>query len=104
MRVALCTCPPDAAEMLARTLITAGAACVNILPAVKSLYMWEGALQADTEALLMVKAAADRMPALFLAMQQSHPYQLPEWVVLEPDALLTSAAYRRWVLGEPPAR
>ena len=97
MRVVLCTCPPGDAERIARALVEAGAACVNVLPGVRSLYRWQGKLCDDTESLLVIKAAAGHVSALEQAMRSVHPYELPEWVVLTPDEALTSAAYRAWV-------
>ena len=97
MRVILCTCPPDDAERIARGLVEAGAACVNILPGVRSLYWWKGQLCDDTESLLLIKAAIEKVEALRGALRGLHPYELPEWVVLDPDNALTSEAYRKWV-------
>ncbi len=102
MRVVLCTCPPDAAEPLARGLVEKGAACVNVVPGVTSFYVWDGALQRDAEALLVVKADEERLPAIESALGELHPYSLPEWVVLAPDEDLSSAAYRDWVHGRRP--
>ena len=97
MRVALTTCPPDRAEALARALVERGAACVNILPGVRSIYRWQGEVHDDAEALLVVKVAAARAEELRSALPGLHPYELPEWVVLAPDAPLTSPAYAAWV-------
>ena len=53
--LALVSCPPDRAEALARALVEHGvAACVNIVPAVRSIYRWQGAVSDDTEALLLI--------------------------------------------------
>lgn len=100
MRVVLCTCPPAEAERIARGLVERGAACVNVLPGVRSFYAWAGALQADDESLLVIKAAVERLPALQAALKELHPYELPEWVVLPVDEALTSEAYRAWVRGK----
>lgn len=97
MRVILCTCPPADAERIARGLVERGAACVNILPGVRSIYAWQGKLCDDAESLLVVKAAAERVDALRAALPELHPYELPEWVVLPTDETLTSPAYRDWV-------
>lgn len=96
MRVVLCTCPPAESERIARHLLAQGAACVNVLPAVRSLYVWKGEVCDDTEALLIVKAAAERVEALRASLAGVHPYELPEWVVLDADPL-TSPDYRAWV-------
>src|SRR5271156_2315178 len=97
MRVILCTCPPAAAEGLARGLVEQGAACVNILPGVRSIYRWQGKVCDDAESLLLIKAAVEKVASLQAAMKALHPYELPEWVVLPADEVLTSDAYRAWV-------
>jgi periplasmic divalent cation tolerance protein len=97
MHVILCTCPPDHAERLARHLLASGAACVNLLPAVRSFYLWEGAVHDDAEALLVVKASRERVEPLRRSLTGVHPYTLPEWVVLPVDTELTSADYLAWV-------
>jgi periplasmic divalent cation tolerance protein len=99
MRIALCTCAPVDADVIARALLDAGAACVNILPAVRSLYVWEGKRCEDSESLLVVKFSAERAEAVAAAVHAAHPYALPEWVVLDVDPA-TSARYRAWVRGE----
>lgn len=96
MRVILCTCPCDTADALARHLVGAGAACVNILPAVRSVYRWEGKVMEEGESLLLIKAAVERVDALRASLVGVHPYELPEWVVLDADPL-TSLGYRTWV-------
>jgi periplasmic divalent cation tolerance protein len=97
MKVIFSTCPPSEAGRLARLLVEAGAACVNIVPGLTSVYVWEGAVQEEGESLLVVKASVERVAALFDVLKAAHPYTLPEWVVLDTDAALTSAAYREWV-------
>lgn len=97
MRVVLCTCPPSEAEKIARHLVQEGAACVNILSNIRSIYTWKGEIQDDGEALLMIKAAAEKVAQLKEALEKVHPYDLPEWVVVDTDQELTSEAYRQWV-------
>jgi periplasmic divalent cation tolerance protein len=97
MRVVLCTCPPADAPRLARALVERGAACVNVVPAITSYYVWKGQPCEDAEALLVVKAADERLDALRAALPGLHPYELPEWVVLDVDAAHTSPAYAAWV-------
>ncbi len=97
MKLILSTCPPAEAPRLARLLVEHGAACVNIVSGLTSVYVWEGAVQEEGESLLVVKAGAELVPALFDALKAAHPYTLPEWVVVDVDAGLTSADYRAWV-------
>jgi periplasmic divalent cation tolerance protein len=81
--VALVTCPPDRAPALAGALVEARvAACVNIIPAVESVYRWKGAVQHDGEALLVIKTAAGAFEALKQAVLKHHPYELPEVIAV----------------------
>lgn len=82
--IAYVTCPPDQAESLAQVLIECrAAACVNIVPAVQSIYRWQGKMQRDTEALLIIKSTARQVEALRSAVLQHHPYELPEFIVVK---------------------
>jgi periplasmic divalent cation tolerance protein len=82
--VVLSTCPtPAVATELARALVEQGhAACVNVLPAVRSIYRWQGKVQSDEEALLVIKTTAGRFRELREALVARHPYEVPEVVAL----------------------
>jgi periplasmic divalent cation tolerance protein len=82
--VVLSTCPsPAVATELAGALVEAGhAACVNIVPAVRSIYRWKGQVQSDDEALLVIKTTAGRFHGLREALLARHPYEVPEVVAL----------------------
>jgi len=92
--------PDDAAaHALARTLVAYRlAACVNILPAVRSLYRWQGAIEEATETTLLIKTTQARYPALQQAILDGHPYTLPEIVALPIDGGLP--AYLDWLAQE----
>ena len=80
---------------LARTLVDERlAACVNVLPAMTSVYRWKGQVEQDREQQVLIKTTADRLTALDARLRQLHTYELPEFVVLEAGA---SAAYLAWV-------
>jgi periplasmic divalent cation tolerance protein len=83
--VVLSTCPEAAvAHHLARTLLEAElAACVNILPGVRSMYLWKGSLQSDDEVLMVIKTTAANFERLRETLVTAHPYELPEVVALE---------------------
>jgi periplasmic divalent cation tolerance protein len=84
------------ASALARTLVEERlAACVNILPGVTSVYRWKGQVEQDREQQLLIKTASGRVPALEARLRQLHPYELPEFLVLEVTG--GSDAYRAWV-------
>jgi periplasmic divalent cation tolerance protein len=88
--------PEDANEM-ARLLVEERlAACVNIVPGVQSVYWWEGRVNIEGELILLIKTTGGMVEALQARMGEIHPYDLPEFVVLEPESL--SARYRAWIL------
>jgi periplasmic divalent cation tolerance protein len=71
------------AERIARALVERGlAACVNVVPAVTSIYRWKGKLEQDEERLLVIKTGAERYPALREALVALHPYEVPEVLAL----------------------
>jgi uncharacterized protein involved in tolerance to divalent cations len=71
-------------EALAEKLVTARlAACVQILPSMKSVYHWEGKLQKETEHLLLIKTLAERYEELKSFLLANHPYDVPEIVAIE---------------------
>ena len=80
---------------LARQLVDEGlAACVNVLPPMTSVYRWKGVVEQEREQQLVMKTSTDRVAALQARLQALHPYELPEFVVLDAAA---SAAYAGWV-------
>jgi periplasmic divalent cation tolerance protein len=87
----------DAAS-LARTLVEERlAACVNILPAMTSVYRWEGSVEEARERQLLIKTTADRVDMLESRLRALHPYAVPEFLVVPVAA--GSDAYLAW-LGE----
>lgn len=95
--VVLVTVPSvDTGTTLARALVDEHlAACVNVIPSVRSLYFWEGQRQEDTEALLVMKTGRDRYEALERRVLALHPYSVPEVLALPVES--GSAAYVAWV-------
>lgn len=83
-QIVLTTCPDaSAAEHIARTLVEDGlAACVNILPPIRSVYKWKGQVEDAAEQLLVVKIAAARFPAVRDRIRALHPYELPEIIAV----------------------
>jgi len=70
-------------------------ACVNVLPRVRSIYRWKGAVQREEERLLLLKTRSDRLPALREAMAALHPYEVPELIAVPIEA--GSPAYLDWL-------
>jgi periplasmic divalent cation tolerance protein len=80
VEIVFCTVPDaETAEVLARGLVERRlAACVNVIPAVRSFYRWEGAVQADDELILKIKTTSSRRDALVAWLGTQHPYEVPE--------------------------
>lgn len=100
----LVSAPADVAERLATTLVEARlAACVSVLPGLRSTYRWAGRVERAEEALLLVKSTEAAFPALQAAVLAGHPYELPELLAVDVAAGLP--AYLHWLTESvaPPA-
>ena len=85
------------AVTFARTLVQEHlAACVNVLPPMTSVYRWRGRIEEDQERQIVVKTTRKQLAALEQRVRQLHPYELPEFLVLESSG--GSEAYLGWVL------
>ena len=95
--VVFCTCPDQTvAEGIARHLLEARlAACVNVVPAIRSFYWWQDEIQTDEELLLVIKTHHRCYPELEGAISAKHPYEVPEIICLPVDAGLP--AYLDWL-------
>ncbi len=97
IKIALCMAPDrDTADDIGTHLVEEGiAACVNLIPGVTSIYRWEGATEESTEVLVLIKLAADQVAAAQAWIAAQHPYDVPEFIVLDVESGLT--AYLEWV-------
>ena len=89
IRLILTTCAsPNEAARLGRTLVEENlAACATLIPAVQSIYRWQGAIESATETLLLIKTGPDQLDALESRLHQLHSYQTPEFLVLPVEAV-----------------
>jgi len=71
------------------------AACVSIVPGIRSIYRWEGKVCDDAELLLVIKSSADRFEAVRSRIRQLHTYQVPE--IISVDIAAGDATYLRWL-------
>ena len=98
--IVLTNCPDaEVADRIARTLVEQKlAACVNRLPAVDSVYRWQGAVERAVEVPLLIKTTRERLPEVQKAIRALHPYEVPEIIAIPVVAGLP--AYLRWVVDE----
>ena len=98
----LTTLPADAdASAFAEALVADRlAACVNLLPAMESVFLWEGRIDRDTERQVFMKTSRERVPALWDRVRALHSYDVPEFIVL--PIVDGNAAYLKWI-GESTA-
>lgn len=92
-----CNVPDEAtAQHIAHVLVQEQlAACVNILPACRSVYIWEGVLQESREIPLLIKTTEAVYAALEQRLHALHPYDVPEIIALPVSQGLP--AYLTWV-------
>ncbi len=95
--VVLVTTPSaESAAAIARTLVEEGlCACGNVIPGIRSIYRWEGEVQDEPEALLVLKTVRRLVPELKARLPTIHPYQVPELLVLPVEDGL--GPYLDWV-------
>ncbi len=80
-----------AEELVGRRL----AACVNVLPGVRSTYRWKGGVEREQERLLLIKTRSERLESLRQALLAIHPYEVPEVVAIPIEA--GHPAYLEWL-------
>ena len=98
--VALTTLPQtaDAEAFVLPLLEQRLIACANILPPMRSVYRWQGAISSDFEVLVLMKTQRSRIAALKDAIARAHSYDVPELLVLSVSDGLS--LYLQWVTGE----
>lgn len=89
----------DKAAEVAKALVEERlAACANLLPAVRSIYRWQGKLQDENEVLVLLKTRAEHLERLKLRILELHPYELPEVLAVPVEA--GYQPYLDWLAGE----
>jgi periplasmic divalent cation tolerance protein len=96
-QIVLSTCADRVqAERIAHRLVEQQvAACVNLLPAVQSIYRWQGKVESASEVLMVIKTRADLVPEVELTIASLHSYEVPEFLVL--PVFGGSHAYLAWL-------
>ncbi|MEW6255149.1 MAG: divalent-cation tolerance protein CutA [Pseudomonadota bacterium] len=84
------------AEAAGRRLVSARlAACANILPAMISIYEWQGSVERADEVVLLLKTTSAQVGALMTALDDAHPYDVP--AIFQIAAEDSPAAFAAWV-------
>jgi len=90
------TTPPDDAARIARQLVNERlAACVNVVPEVRSIYRWENSVEEDRECLLVVKTTKLMFEPVSARVRELHPYSVPEIIAV--PVVDGFDGYLRWV-------
>jgi periplasmic divalent cation tolerance protein len=95
--VVLTTIPTlDEAESLAEMLVSQKlAACVQLLPQMRSVYYWQGEVKKGNECLLLIKTLAEKYDAVEAFIRNNHSYSVPEIVAVKADKVF--AGYLDWL-------
>ncbi len=86
----------EEAGKIARTLVQKGlAACANILPPIRSIFVWEQKVTEETEVLLMFKTKRELFSNLAEEVKTLHSYKIPEVIALPIEA--GTEDYLNWI-------
>jgi periplasmic divalent cation tolerance protein len=100
MIIVLTTVPneQEASELAGKIVGERLAACVQILPKMRSVYVWEGSVQREEEHLLLIKTLEERYAELEAFIVENHSYETPEIVAVPAGSVF--GAYLNWVREE----
>ena len=89
----------DEAEKIARGLVNERlAACVNVIPSVRSFYRWQGKIEDSAEFLLVIKSSREHFEALRASLEKLHSYEVPEVIAM--PVVDGAQNYLNWMDGE----
>jgi periplasmic divalent cation tolerance protein len=87
---------PELAKKIASALVeNREAACVNVIPGIRSTYRWEGVICEESECLLLIKSRVEKFEAIQARIKSLHSYAVPEIIALPIST--GNAAYLRWL-------
>jgi periplasmic divalent cation tolerance protein len=90
---------PDVAERVGTDLVDAGlAACVNIIPGMTAIYIWQGQRQRDSECVMIIKTRAVLAEQVIVCVRKLHPYTNPALLVL--PIASGSEDFLRWIVDQ----
>ncbi|MGH9819637.1 MAG: divalent-cation tolerance protein CutA [Pyrinomonadaceae bacterium] len=97
MIVVITTTPTaEAAELLAEKIVIERlAACVQVIPQVRSFYYWQGEVRKESECLLLIKTLAEKYDEIENFIRSNHSHSVPEIVAIEAERFFDG--YGDWV-------
>lgn len=99
--VALLTTAPsvEVAERIGEMLVGERlVACANVVPGIRSIFRWQGAVARESEVLLVLKTTAEAWDDARRRIVELHPYEVPEVIALDVSA--GHGPYLDWVRAE----
>ena len=95
--VILSTCATEEeAHKVGRALVEERlAACVNVIPNIRSFYRWKGEVESASEWLLVIKSSRPLLGALTARIEALHSYEIPEAIALA--IIEGSGNYMNWL-------
>jgi len=90
-----CASEEEAAKLARLVVDERLAACVTIVPNVRSYYRWQGAVETASEYLLVIKSMRPQFAGLCAALERAHSYEIPE--VLALPVIAGAAPYLAWL-------
>ncbi len=96
-QLVLCTCPDeDVAVNIAENIVAQKlAACVNVLPAVYSVYQWQDNVESAKEHMILIKTTKAKYASLEQVISSLHPYEIPEIIAIDINSGLPE--YLKWI-------
>ena len=89
----------DAAVELAKAVVEERlAACANLMPAVRSIYRWQGKVHDENEVIVLIKTRQEHFERLKARILELHPYEVPEVLAIPVEQ--GYAAYLEWIALE----